>query len=131
MFTYVSPTATDTAKKLSEILGKQTVMTGGVSHSHSSYRGGDHSSANLQMIGRPLLTPDEIMRIRFGDYIVIKSGTGNMRTKLPLYWAYLPKAKPYEAVISPPYKKVQYLTSDKIRKAAMRRNSPFKPGMFD
>ncbi len=129
MFTFVSPTATDTAKKLSAILGKQTVLTGSVSR--GTNLGRDKSSSNYQMIGRELMTADEIMRIPIGNYIVIKSGAGNMKSKLPLYTDYLKVAKPYTATVSPEYLRVKYLTGDKIRSMARRAEYAMTMGMFD
>ncbi|HJJ93890.1 MAG TPA: TraM recognition domain-containing protein, partial [Methanocorpusculum sp.] len=68
-----------TAEVLSKALGEQTVMSGSVS------KGKDSSSQSVQMIGRPLMTPDELKSLPKGDFIVMKTGTHPMRTHLHLF----------------------------------------------
>ncbi len=58
---------------------------------------GKGGSQTVQMIAKPLLSAGEIIRIPFGEYIVIKSGgCPPMMTKLPYYTDYLPKIKDYK-----------------------------------
>jgi len=68
-----------TAEVLSKALGEQTVMSGSVS------KGKDSSSQSVQMIGRPLMTPDELKALPKGDFIVMKTGTHPMKTHLHLF----------------------------------------------
>lgn len=68
-----------TADTLSEALGNRTVLSGTVN------RGKDNPSQNLQMIQRRLLTPDELKSIPKGQFIVMKTGTHPMRTRLRLF----------------------------------------------
>lgn len=69
-----------TAETLSKALGSRTVLTGSVS------KGNDSTSRSLQMAERALLSPDELKNLPKGDFIVMKTGTHPMRTKLQLYF---------------------------------------------
>ena len=68
-----------TAEVLSKALGNRTVMSGSIS------RGKNDPSQSLQMIERPLMTPDELKSIPKGHFIVMKTGTHPMRTRLRLF----------------------------------------------
>ena len=68
-----------TAEVLSRALGSRTVMSGSVS------RGKNDPSQSLQMIERPLMTPDELKSIPKGEFIVMKTGTHPIRTRLRLF----------------------------------------------
>ena len=68
-----------TAEVLSKALGSRTVLSGSVSH------GKNDPSQSLQMIERPLMTPDELKTIPKGEFIVMKTGTHPMRTHLRLF----------------------------------------------
>ena len=80
-----------TAEVLSKALGSRTVLSGSVS------QGKDSASKSLQMMERPLLTPDELKSLPKGDFIVMKTGTHPMRTRLRLFldWG-ITFGKPYE-----------------------------------
>ncbi len=67
------------AEVLSKALGEQTVLSGTVSH-------GREKSQSLQMIGRPLMTVDELKSMPKGKFIVMKTGTHPMISKLKLYF---------------------------------------------
>ena len=68
-----------TAVVLSKALGSRTVMSGSIS------KGKNDPSQSLQMIERPLMTPDELKSIPKGQFIVMKTGTHPMRTRLRLF----------------------------------------------
>ena len=68
-----------TAEALSHALGSRTVLSGSIS------RGKNDPSQSLQMMERPLLTPDELKSIPKGEFIVMKTGTHPMRTRLRLF----------------------------------------------
>ena len=68
-----------TAEQLSKSLGSRTVLSGSVS------RGKNDPSQSLQMIERPLMTPDELKSIPKGSFVVMKTGTHPMQTKLRLF----------------------------------------------
>ena len=77
------------AEVLSKALGEQTVLSGSVSH-------GREKSQSLQMIGRPLMTVDELKSMPKGQFIVMKTGTHPMISKLKLYFKWgIQFEKPY------------------------------------
>lgn len=65
-----------TAEKLSKALGSRTVLSGSIS------KGKNDPSQSLQMIERPLMTPDELKSLPKGTFVVMKTGTHPMQTKL-------------------------------------------------
>lgn len=67
-----------TAEALSAALGSRTVLSGSVSQ-------GKESSQSLQMIERPLMTPDELKSVPKGEFVVMKTGAHPMRTRLRLF----------------------------------------------
>ena len=67
------------AEVLSKALGEQTVLSGSVSN-------GRDRSQSLQMIGRPLMTVDELKSMPKGQFIVMKTGTHPMISKLKLFF---------------------------------------------
>ncbi len=81
----------ESAQILSKALGNKTVMSGSVS------RGKNDPSQSLQMIERPLMTPDELKSMPKGHFIVTKTGAYPMRTRLKLFleWGIV-FGKPYE-----------------------------------
>ena len=68
-----------TAEVLSKALGSRTVMSGSISKSKND------PSESLQMMERPLMTADELKSIPKGEFIVMKTGSHPMRTKLRLF----------------------------------------------
>ena len=69
----------ESAEILSRNLGNKTVMSGSIN------RGKDDPSQSLQMIQRPLMTPDELKTLPKGSFIVMKTGSFPMRTTLKLF----------------------------------------------
>ncbi len=67
------------AEVLSKSLGEQTVLSGSVSN-------GKEKTQSLQMIGRPLMTVDELKSMPKGQFIVMKTGVHPMISKLKLYF---------------------------------------------
>ena len=68
-----------TAEQLSKALGSRTVLSGSVSRSKND------PSQSLQMMERPLMTPDELKSIPKGSFVVMKTGTHPMQAKLRLF----------------------------------------------
>ena len=68
-----------TAEVLSKAMGSRTVLSGTVS------RGKNNPSQSLQMMERALMTPDELKSIPKGSFVVMKTGTHPMRTRLRLF----------------------------------------------
>ena len=69
-----------TAAALSENLGSRTVLSGSVT------QGKDNNSQSLQMMERPLMSPDELKSMPKGSFVVMKTGTHPMKTKLKLFF---------------------------------------------
>ena len=68
-----------TAEVMSKSLGSRTAQTGYISK-------GKESSQSLQMIERPLMTPDELKSMPKGEFIVMKTGAHPMKVKLKLFF---------------------------------------------
>ena len=68
-----------TAEVMSKALGSRTVLSGSVSKSKND------PSQSMQMIERPLMTPDELKAIPRGQFLVMKTGARPMRTHLKLF----------------------------------------------
>lgn len=68
-----------TAEVLSKAMGSRTVMSGSIN------RGRNDPSQSLQMIERPLMTSDELKSIPKGNFVIMKTGTYPMRTRLRLF----------------------------------------------
>lgn len=78
------------AETLSKALGSRTVMSGSVS------RNKNDPSQSLQMIERPLMTPDELKSMPKGQFVVMKTGVHPMRVKLKLFYKWGIKFNEYE-----------------------------------
>ena len=70
----------ETAQVLSKALGNRTVLSGSVSQSKND------PSRSLQMIERPLMTPDELKALPKGTFIVTKTGFHPIRVRLKLFF---------------------------------------------
>lgn len=107
-----------TAEVLSKSLGNRTVLSGSVS------RGKNDPSQSLQMIERPLVTPDELKSIPKGKFIVMKTGCHPMRTRLRLFldWG-ITFEEPY---IVPKRKDctVKYASRVELRKSILEKYPP-------
>lgn len=107
-----------TAEVLSKALGSRTVLSGSVS------RGKNDPSQSLQMMERPLLTADELKSIPKGEFVVMKTGSHPIRTKLRLFldWGITFK-EPY---IVPKRKDctVQYAGRVELRKSILEKYPP-------
>lgn len=69
----------ETANVLSKNLGEKTVMSGSVSQ-------GKDKSQSLQMIGKPLLSSDELKSMPKDTFIVTKTGAYPMKTIMRLFF---------------------------------------------
>jgi len=68
-----------TAEVLSKALGSRTVLSGSVSREKND------PSQSLQMMERPLMMPDELKSFPKDEFIVMKTGTHPMRTRIRLF----------------------------------------------
>lgn len=109
-----------TAETLSEALGKRTVLSGTVTQSK------DKPSQTMQMISRPLITPDELKVMPKGSFIVAKTGVHPMQVQLRLFldWG-IRFEKPYE-VPEKVQRPVAYATKDALELAIQSRQSQSK-----
>lgn len=69
----------ESADILSKALGNRTVLSGSIS------RGKNDPSQSLQMMSRPLMSPDELKTLPKGHFILAKTGCCPMQTRLPLF----------------------------------------------
>ena len=106
-----------TAEVLSKALGSRTVMSGSVS------RGKNDPSQSLQMMERPLMTPDELKSIPKGNFVVMKTGTHPMRTKLRLFldWG-IRFGEPY-TVEEKAHRKVVYANKQMLEENIVRKHT--------
>lgn len=111
----------ESAQILSKALGSQTVMSGSVN------RGKNDPSQSLQMIERPLMTPDELKSMPKGRFVVTKTGTCPMRTRLKLFleWG-ITFGQTYE-IKEQAARKVAYADRRKVEEEIIRRNAAFEP----
>ena len=113
-----------TAEVLSKALGSRTVMSGSIS------RGKNDPSQSLQMIQRPLMTPYELKSIPKGHFIVMKTGTHPMRTRLRLFleWG-ITFGEPYQ-MPQQAARKVYYASKAELT-SAIYRAFPLRTGRTD
>jgi len=106
-----------TAEVLSKALGSRTVMSGSVS------RGKNDPSQSLQMMERPIMTADELKSIPKGSFVVMKTGTHPMRTKLRLFldWG-IRFGEPY-TVEEKANRKVVYADKQALEENIVRRHT--------
>ena len=114
---------------LSKALGSRTVLTGSVS------KGKDSTSRSLQMAERALLSPDELKNLPKGDFIVMKTGTHPMRTKLQLYFKWgISFEEPYQ-VPERAQREVYYAGKEEllmnIQKSLAAKQAPVMPAKGD
>lgn len=106
-----------TAEALSKALGSRTVLSGSVN------RGKNDPSQSLQMMERPLMTPDELKSIPKGHFIVMKTGVHPMRTRLRLF---LDWGITFDSVYTVPEKaqrKVSYADKLALERSIARKHS--------
>lgn len=104
-----------TAEVLSKALGSRTVMSGSISRSKND------PSQSLQMMERPLMMPDELKSLPKGQFIVMKTGTHPMQTRLRLF---LDWGITFDNVYEIPEKaerKVAYADKDELERRIVSR----------
>ena len=107
----------ESAEILSKSLGNRTVMTGSIS------RGKNDPSQSLQMIQRPLLSADELKSMPKGNFVVSKTGTHPMKTKLKLFlkWG-IELEEPY-SIDEKSARKVEYANKEELEEEIIRRHT--------
>lgn len=107
------------AEVLSKALGEQTVLSGSVSN-------GKEKTQSLQMIGRPLLTVDELKSMPKGQFIVMKTGTHPMISPLKLYFKWGIKFGDAYALPDKGARSVAYMEREKLFRAVEMKYPPKK-----
>ena len=107
-----------TAEVLSKALGSRTVLSGSVS------RGKNDPSQSLQMMERALMTPDELKSIPKGTFVVMKTGTHPMKTRLRLFleWG-ITFGKPY-TVPERVNRQVKYANREDLERNILAKHPP-------
>ena len=83
-------------------------------------------SRSLQMMERPLLTPDELKSLPKGDFVVMKTGVHPMRVHLKLFFKWgieFDKDHPY-TVAENGNRKVQYANKAELMDGIVRKYHP-------
>ena len=109
----------ESAQTLSKALGSKTVLSGSVSQSK-----GD-PSRSLQMIERPLMTPDELKALPKGTFVVTKTGFYPMKVKLKLFfkWGIEFEKEPYVVPLRDS-SRVTYASREELTEAIQAKYPP-------
>ena len=108
------------AEVLSKALGSRTVLSGSVS------RGKNDPSESLQMIERPLMTPDELKSMPKGQFVVMKTGAHPMKVRLKLFFEWgiqFDPENPY-TVKENANREVRYADRKEIMDAIVKKHHP-------
>lgn len=102
----------ESAETLSKSLGNRTVQGGSVSNNKND------PSRSIQMMERPLLTPDELKTLPKGTFIVTKTGFYPMKVKLKLFfkWGIEFEKEPFVVKLQDE-KPIKYANREKLTKA--------------
>ena len=111
--------SSETADIISRALGTRTVMTGSVSRSKND------PSQSLQMTERPLMSADELKRMKKGSFIVMKTGAHPFVSKLKLFfkWGIAFPKKPY-TVSDKGARPVQYIDRETLIESITEKYPP-------
>lgn len=90
-------------------------MSGSVS------RGKNDPSQSLQMIERPLMTPDELKSMKKGQFIVMKTGTNPMKVLLKLFFKWGIKFEKVYALEEKGNRKVQYVNKEELEEEIIKQ----------
>ena len=109
----------ESAQTLSKSLGSRTVLSGSVSQSKND------PSRSLQMMERPLMTPDELKALPKGTFIVTKTGFYPMKVKLKLFfkWGIQFEKQPYSVPLRDS-STIEYASREELLEAIRAKYSP-------
>ena len=109
----------ESAQTLSKSLGSRTVLSGSVSQSKND------PSRSLQMMERPLMTPDELKALPKGTFIVTKTGFYPMKVKLKLFfkWGIQFEKQPYSVPLRVS-STIEYASREELLEAIKAKYSP-------
>lgn len=103
------------AEILSKAMGSRTVMSGSVSRSKND------PSQSLQMIERPLMTPDELKSMPKGQFIVMKTGANPMISKMKLFFKWGIKFKETYSVADREKMVVKYSSKNELIRYILKK----------
>ena len=109
----------ESAQTLSKSLVSRTVLSGSVSQSKND------PSRSLQMMERPLMTPDELKALPKGTFIVTKTGFYPMKVKLKLFfkWGIQFEKQPYSVPLRDS-STIEYANREELLEAIRAKYSP-------
>ena len=113
------------AEVLSKALGSRTVMSGSVSRSKND------QSQSLQMIERPLMTPDELKSLPKGPFVVMKTGFYPMKVKLKLFFKWGIEFEEKYEVMENGNREVHYANRFELFNNIIQAYSPVTDSDFD
>ncbi len=113
------------AEVLSKALGSRTVMSGSVSRSKND------PSQSLQMIERPLMTPDELKSLPKGTFVVMKTGFYPMKVKLKLFFKWGIEFEEKYEVMENCNREVHYANRFELFNNIIQAYSPVTDSDFD
>lgn len=125
MFTFCSPSSQQTAESLSKMLGNETVLTGSVSYNQG------RASSTSSMVGKPLVSPAEMVLVPWGTWVLMKAGHKPMRSHMLPYGQFLSLPTSLEQLTPKPYTTVCVSTTDTIIGRAKDKEVYLRKGMFD
>jgi type IV secretion system protein VirD4 len=103
------------AEILSKAMGNRTVMSGSISKSKND------PSQSLQMIERPLMTPDELKSMPKGQFIVMKTGSNPMISKLKLFFKWGIKFNDTYKLTEREKEKIKYSSKNELKQEILKR----------
>ena len=113
------------AEVLSKALGSRTVMSGSVSRSKND------PSQSLQMIERPLMTPDELKSLPKGTFVVMKTGSYPMKVKLKLFFKLGIEFEEKYEIMENGNREVHYANRSELFNNIIQAYSPVTDSDFD
>lgn len=125
MFTFCSPSSQQTAESLSKMLGNETVLTGSVSYNQG------RASSTSSMVGKPLISPAEMVIIPWGTWIVMKAGRKPLRTQLRPYKELVKVPDAEAQAASKPFTDIVVSNTKTLVGRAKDKEVYLQKGMFD
>jgi type IV secretion system protein VirD4 len=110
----------ESANIISKAMGTRTVMSGSVSRSKND------PSQSLQMMERPLMTPDELKSMKKGCFVVMKTGCNPFIARLKLFFKWgikFDEEHPY-AIEDKGTRLVAYVSKPQIEDAIVQKFPP-------
>lgn len=121
---FVAPSSVETAKKISEILGSETILTGS-----TNWQMGKASTTH-SLIGRPLMSVSDLITMPPGTFLIIKSGEHPLKSTPPGSWEYI-TTKPCPSREELHYKEIMSVKANDLATRSGPLSYDLIPGMFD